>query len=86
MNPHNLFNKCSKYDPYCLFGKLRIKYLNDKPHFPEKIKLILSQIQINTLFKKYDKKWKGMWYKCIHKDMIFPVDIHQTNTKFSVTF
>ena len=42
INPHELCYQCSKYGPDCLFGKLRIKYFNDEPHFPQKSKNIKS--------------------------------------------
>ena len=40
-----------KRGPDFLWGKLRIKDLYAEPHFPERIELISSQIQMNTLFK-----------------------------------
>ena len=51
INPHNLFYQCSKYSPDFLFSKSRIRDYRNEPHFPTKIKLLSSQIQINTLFK-----------------------------------
>ena len=53
---HDLCYRCSKYGPDYLFGKLSIKYSNDTPHFPEIIKLISNQIEMNTLFKTNDEK------------------------------
>ena len=54
INSHDLCYQSSKYGTYCLYGKSRIKDFNDEPHFPERIKLISSKIQINTLFKNND--------------------------------
>ena len=51
---------------------------------PPKIKLISSKTQINILFKTNDKIKIGRCDKCIHKYTIIPVDIHQTNKRFSV--
>ena len=40
---------------------------------------------MNTLFKcNYERKG-GRFYQSIHKSMIIPVDIHQTNKKFYFT-
>ena len=57
INPHNLCCQCLEHGPYWLFGKLRIKDFNDEPHLTKIIKLLSSQIQMNTLFKNnYFKK------------------------------
>ena len=57
INPHDLCYQCSKYGPNLLFVKLRIKDFNDEPHLTKIIKLLSSQIQMNTLFKNnYFKK------------------------------
>ena len=85
INPRYLFYQCSKHGPDCLFGKLRIKVFNDEPYFPEIIKLILSQIQMNTLFKTNDERKIMICYKSIHKAMIITADTHQTNKIFSFT-
>ena len=50
----NLYDFCyqfPKHGPDCLFDKLRIKDINDEQSFPERIKMISSQIQMNALFK-----------------------------------
>ena len=60
---------------------MRIKYFND---FPEGIKLLSSQIQINMLFKANDEIKIRRCDKSIHKDVRIPVGIHQTNKMFSV--
>ena len=62
-----------------------IKDFNDKPHFPGKIKLISIQIQTNTLFKANDERKRRRYDKITHKAMRIPVDINQTNKKFSIT-
>ena len=36
INPHGLCYQCSKDGLYFLFGKLRIRYSRDEPHFPGK--------------------------------------------------
>ena len=78
-NPRDLCYQCSKHGIDCLLGKLRIKYFDNETHFPGKIKLISSLIQINALFKNDDKiKVRGC-NKIIHRDMRIPVDINQTN-------
>ena len=56
IDTHYLFYQCSKHGPDFLFGKLRIKDFNDEPHFTKTIKLISSQIQMNTLFNNNDGK------------------------------
>ena len=40
---------------------------------------------MNTLFKTDDEIKRSIHDKIIHKAMIIPVDIHQTETKFYVT-
>ena len=40
---------------------------------------------MNTLFNTNDERKRKICDKIIHKAMIIPVDIHQTNKKFSVT-
>ena len=53
-------------------------------HISQKIKLISSWIQINTLFKTNDERKIRSYYRSIHKAMIITVGIHQPNKKFSV--
>ena len=86
INPCDLCYQCFKNGPDFLFGKFRIKDFNDEPHFPERIKLVSGQIKINMLFKTNDEIKISRCDQSIHKAMIIPVDIHQTNKKFSVTF
>ena len=85
MNLHELCYQCFKHVPDCLFGKLGIKDFNDEPHFPQKIELISSQIQMNTLYKNNDEIKRRRFDKSIHKAMRIPVYIHQTNKTFAVT-
>ena len=51
INSHDFCYQCSKHGLDCLFGKLRIKYFNDEPYFPNKKQLISCQIKMNRLFK-----------------------------------
>ena len=67
INPHDLCYQCYKHGPDCLFSKLSIRGLNDEPHFPEKIILISSQIQINTLFKTNDGRKIRICDRIIHR-------------------
>ena len=85
INPRYLFYQCSKHGPYGLFGKLRIKVFNDEPYFRERIKLILSQIQMNTLFKTNVEIKRRTCDKIIHKAMRTPVDTYQKNKNFCAT-
>ena len=63
---------------------MRIKDFYDEPHFPKRIKLISTKIQIITLFATYDEIKGGRCGIIINKAMIVNVDIHQIK-KFSVT-
>ena len=36
IDPRDFWYQCSKHGPYCLFGKLRMRYFNDEPYFPNK--------------------------------------------------
>ena len=86
INPCDFCYQCSKHFPDCLFGKLRIKDFNDEPHFPNKRQLISGQIKINILSKaKYVRK-RRICDRKIHKAIKIPVDIHEKNKKFTVTF
>ena len=58
MNPHDLFHQCYKYVTDFLFGRLSIRDSRDGPYFPPKIKLLSSQIQMNTLFYNNDERKK----------------------------
>ena len=86
MSTHDLCYQCYKHGPGCLFGKFRIKDFNDEPHSPQIIKLVSSQININSLFNtNYERKIR----KCdkrIHKDMIITVEINQTNKSYLLQF
>ena len=50
INLNKLCYQCSKHGPDFLFGKFVIKDFIHEPHFPERKKLILSQIQMDALF------------------------------------
>ena len=63
-----------------------IKGFNDKPHFSERIKLISSQIEMNTLFKNDGERKRRKCDIIINKAMRIPVDIHQTNELFLLQF
>ena len=86
LNTHELCYQYSKHGPYFLFGKLRIKYFNDEPHFPERIKSISSQIQMNKLFNDNEKIKRRICDIIMHKAKIITVDILQPNINFYVTF
>ena len=75
--PHDLCYHCYKDGPDLLFGKLRIRDSRDKTHFPAKIKLLSSQIQINTLFKNNDEIRIRRCDTNIHKAIQIPVNIDQ---------
>ena len=85
INSHDLCYQCPKHGPDCLLGKSRINYFNDEPHLPKTIKLILSQIEMNTLFRTINKRKRIICDKSIHNAMIITFDINQTNKKFYVT-
>ena len=85
INPHDLCYQCYKHGPDCLFGKLSIKDFNDEAHFTNTFVLILSQIQMNMLFKtKYERK-RRIRDRNIHKSTRITVGIHETIKKFTVT-
>ena len=85
INTCELFYQCSKHGPDLLFGKSEIKDFNDEPHFPERIKLISSQIEMNKLFKtNYERKIRRC-DKSIHKAKIIIFHIHKDNKQLSVT-
>ena len=86
INPTGLCYQCSKHGPDCLFGKLSIKNFNDEPHFSNKKQLLSSQIQMNMLFKTKDEIKIRRCDRNIHKAMIIPVDIHETNKKLLLQF
>ena len=53
INPHDLCYQFSKHGPDYLFRKLRIKDVNDKPHFAEN-NIISNKIQMSMFFKTND--------------------------------
>ena len=65
-----------------LIGKLSIGDSRDEPNFPAKRKLLSCQIQMNTLFKNNYGRKRGKCNRNIHKDMIIPVVIYETNKSF----
>ena len=85
INTHDLCHQCSKHGPNFLFGKSRIKDFNDKPHFPKRIKLVSSKIEMNSLFKTNYERKRSICDKSINKAMRIPVDSHQTNKRLYVT-
>ena len=68
-----------------LFGKLRIKDLNDEPHLPNKKQLISSQIKMYMLFKTKDVRKRRKFDRKIHKAVRITVDINEKNKRFTVT-
>ena len=55
INLSDLCYQCYRFVSEFLFGKLRIRDYREEPHFPAKISLLSSQIQMNTLFKNNDE-------------------------------
>ena len=64
---------------------MRIRDSRDEPHFPEKEKLLSSQIQTNTLFKNNKEIKTRIFDRNIHKAIQIPVNIYQTNKIFFAT-
>ena len=62
-----------------LFGKFINKDCRDEPFFPGKIKLLLCQFQMNAVFKDNNRIKISRYNRNIHKAMIIPDDIYQTN-------
>ena len=67
---------------YAVKYGLRILMMNHI--FPIK-KVISSQIKMNILFKTKDVRKRKLCDRKIHKAMRIPIDIHETNKKFTVT-
>ena len=86
MSTHNLCYQCYKHGPGCLFDKFRIKDFNDEPHSPQIIKLVSSQIKINSLFKTNDERKRRKYDKRIHKAMIITVEINKKNKIYLLQF
>ena len=79
INSHDLCYQCSKYGPGFLFGKLGIRDSRDEPHFPAKIKLLSSQIKMNTLFQNNNENKRRRCNKNIHHAVNIPVGIYEKN-------
>ena len=65
----------SKYIIEILFDKLRIRDSIDEPHFPAKIKLLSSQIKINTLFQNNNEILIKVFDKNIYKAIRIALEI-----------
>ena len=65
----------SKYIIEILFDKLRIRDSIDEPHFPAKIKLLSSQIKINTLFQNNNEIIIKVFDKNIYKAIRIALEI-----------
>ena len=77
INPRGLCYQCYKDIPDYLFGELIIRYPRDEPHFAAKIKLLSSQIQMNTLFNNKDEIKIRICDRNIHKSMWTPVVVYK---------
>ena len=79
INTNELCEQCSKDGPEFLFGKMGIRGSRYEPCFPAKGKLLSCQIKMNALFKNNDGIKRSKYDRNIHKAMITPVNIYQTN-------
>ena len=79
INHNELCYQCSKDGTECLLGKFSIRDSRNEPHFPEKIKSLSSQIQMNTLFENNDERKRSICDRNIHKAMQIPVNIIKKN-------
>ena len=64
---------------------MRVGDSRDEPNFPSKRKLLSYQIKMEKMFNKSNGTKKRKYNANIHKSMIIPDGVFQTNTELFVT-